>query len=82
MAARKKKAKKETGKQLITMEQLEKQMAEEADSEAGRLGSSGSGNKISIKDGSFTYMEGDLGEEAIMAAFESNKGQLAGISGD
>lgn len=65
MAVKKKKAvkKKSTGKQMITMEQLEAQMAVEAESDAGRVGTGSSGSTISISGGSFTFKEADLGEE-------------------
>jgi len=69
MAARKKtvkkKAAKKSGKKsLMTMEQIEAAMAAEAELDAARLGTGGgTSSMISIKGGSFTYKEADLGTE-------------------
>ena len=64
MAAKKKTAlKKSTSKAMISMEEYERRMAEEAEKEAAKTGGSGGGSYVSIKGGSFTYQGADLGEE-------------------
>lgn len=63
MAAKKAvRKKKVASKQLVTMADLELQMAEEAELDTGRLGGGSDANKVSISGGSFTYQEADLGE--------------------
>jgi len=69
MATKKKAAKKKTTKKksaskaMVSMAEFEQQMMEQANLDSARTGSGGGANFISIRGGSFTYQEADLGEE-------------------
>ena len=66
MAAKKKTAKKKTSKStaMVSMADYEKQMMADASSDSARTASHGSGTGfISIKGGSFSFGDADLGEE-------------------
>lgn len=56
-------AKKSTSKALATMDSFTSKWEKQAVEDSARTGASGDGNKISIKGGSFTYRESDLGTE-------------------
>lgn len=84
MAAKKKTAKKKTAKKavskkssqskaLTTMEEYEKQMADDASADSARVSGGGEGQFISTSNGTFTYKDSDLGDsiEVVIVNFAS-----------
>lgn len=62
-AKKKAPAKKSASKAMVSMADFEKQMAAQANTDSARVGSGADGSFLSIKGGSFTFQEADLGTE-------------------